>query len=1212
MQLAEADAITRLMGTKGRRKDALRRMQAFAEATLGLQVFDDLPAEYDAAFNTWRSMRDEVFRLRQAGATPDQIAVARSLEVEARSRLEALKIAEVNERAKTSFVQQVFATEGRSARNLTNAINPENELSAVRQFNAILAQAQATGLGGPLQHVPHELVPLPEGGFGLRLYSQPDRRGDAWLYRAAGENAGVATLQKNRDVQIGLGEQGDLSLTATDFRALAQAGEIEAITDSGAAAEILSRAATQEAQIAKQSADDALAASRNAAIMGTANRGTRQLPLYRLQNGQVVGYTDENVAGFESIRRNLRDLLQNQRSFIGLDIETSIETGQIQNVHASRWEWRDGQLVRTGDPLDLAIPEFWHKHEGGDPAARVRALRQAVRSGQPVAEDLRTIRRFGHNVAIDEVVSTERELIERTARFLRETDDPILGHNIAFDIRSLSERAQRQGMKGQARTLDKATGRLADTIVAAQAALPEQSHFSLEALIQNLRGDAAIKEAHVGRTDIEWTAELLQRIRARGQGVADALTQAERFEVPEGQFLWDQGKRRAYELVGMVDSEAARARLARELGENVEVPLGLVVRPLDFATKRPAGAEEVLPFFSPAHFARGIRTMQVGTLEETGARMSEAVTDLARRRLRRLTTDPNPFENFLKERERFQLVQAHGQGQEALSATMQNLAQRHLETESPTMRKLFSDVVNWRYTDAHFGDSRIREQLRLQADFWGEETAHAPVINWLQAHLERGGRQDANLVWQEYLSRVGEAFPQARIEGATVRPEAQKVSFPFDLLGKNPVGVRTGSREMVQEDLSQIARRMAAQIHSQDPHTIRGLLAQESGEVQRQTLALLRQPVNKMRGAELPATLRNFLWEQHMLPAFQAGGTTAVENVVQGGFQLQGRTFAQAVEEFTTGGQAAAQKYVESLSDPLAARTIDGERLQTLQSELMSASPAELAQRIQSRSAQVGETAATVLFQRRHGAPDLTGKSLDAVLDDLTRRSAAGDSVALLLDDLKRAASRMEPPERSQLRGRLEALNPEWLQQVMPGSAQDTPLVRTGRIAAQEIAAAGDEALPEITRVFQPGRMNTRAIGSAEWLFQRRDATRLLGMMALGATALLGAVGAAIPPQGPTENTEQAEAHGMMSTEGEVAKRRAKQIREIPAHHSLRVTILGDDPVGMDHNELSQSVHEVMTRFINQKLEHRSQVDDHRSRIDRQYMDSLAARLLTS
>ena len=125
--------------------------------------------------------------------------------------------------------------------------------------------------------------------------------------------------------------------------------------------------------------------------------------------------------------------------------------------------------------------------------------------------------------------------------------------------------------------------------------------------------------------------------------------------------------------------------------------------------------------------------------------------------------------------------------------------------------------------------------------------------------------------------------------------------------------------------------------------------------------------------------------------------------------------------------------------------------------------------------------------------------------------------------------------------------------------------------------------------------------------------SKVTGKTALGIGAALlagmGVIAAVMSrPEAPSTHSDHTE--GMASTDKEREKRRQRVMQQSPQTNRVSITISGEDPTGADHQELVNSVHGALGNFFGKEIGHRANVADQRSKIDGNYLDGVATRLM--
>lgn len=1039
-------------------------------------------------------------------------------------------------------------------------------------------------LGG--LNLPFQTVPLAGGKFGISGFD-PNGPGGRYIYRPftqGGANAGYAYLE-------------------SDPSRVLRFGITDATTLYGD--EISSLMGRRQLTLASRRQSDRLLGNM---LLPAAQDITPNLPVFNVPGMGPLGFSS-SVTTFENVASTTQRLIHEGQNFISLDIETDPFTRRLLNVSAAKYDIQ-GNLLDRG--VDLATPEFWNTHEfiasnaerlAERRAGRVGRIQRALEAGEEVSPSLRTIIRNGQRVQIGQVVASEQHMVRQAVAWLQTNTEAVVGHNISFDIGELLLAAERNGMAAEAEILRGiAGGRLVDTLLASQVVMPNAASLSLEEISRNFLGKVAdargnlFREAHVASADAALAAELMGRLaREHGGAIGTALGTASQVGVTPGSILWDAIKGRAYEFGGTINPNTAREIFQQQTGGLLSIGGGMSVRPIDFLTGQAATNPEVLFAHTPHGFAREFLTRyQVVSPDDAIRLMEEKATDLARRRVRRITSgEGDAFRNLLLERERFQLAQARAAGEETYTRALDDLARRQAGAQTDFEARMLGNVRN--YANENFTDTRLVRQLTLQEEFWGKEMAqHQAVVQHITDWLRQEGGQSrsmtqANQVWSAYMQRVQNIAPWSRLGDAIIAPEQRKLAFNIGALGQNPRAIRLTDPLTIGRDIDALT----ASVLSKLPE---GELKEALGGVEANTLKALLSNRGKILGTEFGEAARSFVWERHLQPALAGGSTVTMEGMRRGSFQLQATGREAAIQELFSRGTEFAQSAANNVPNELAARSVAADALAAIQGEFLGTSVHGMAASLSTPSA-LGD----VILRSRHGTPfDFQGRSLK---DLLGAAMTQGEEEAFgvfdrrrrsILDTVKRAARKFTGEEINAAQKAIKSVNPDLMGTIFPWTVS-TPEAVIGN-------ATG----------FTPGKVTSMGLEAAGWAEQKAEQFaswseanpasfgRAKAGLAVGAVALATVAGISIlrrqapPPSRPHSDPE-----------------RETELNTSEQTHRVRVRIEGVDPSGVDHDQLTQSVQGVVGNFMGSDVNHSPTVMDQRTKVDRSALDRIASKLLS-
>lgn len=1074
-------------------------------------------------------------------------------------------------------------------------ITAENERAFVERMNALLDLAEERGIQGELSRMGVEFV-VQNGRLAARIYGDAQRR-VAWIYERQGPNAGIARLASDPSVVRVLGAARDVQdLAENAWVEAAQSGRLREVL--GDTQEIIASTAYQEARTgAFQKAQAAYARTR---ALQEAFVPTTALPIYQSAAGQSVGFYGGAGSTFESVRRNLAAVIQGETPFIGLDIEADVRTGRILNVAASQYQVMGDRVVRT-QAVDAALPAFWKQDQAGGFAT----MRETLKTNRRLTNQV--ITKAGQRVGIGQVVLSERELISQVASFLEQNQAAVVGHNIAFDIQGLIARAERWRMTREAEVLRQvARERMADTLLLAQAAVPGQRSYALEDLTRNLLGVRA-PQTHVAGPDEQLAAQLLIHLRQRGEGAAAMLASARQISLGEGQFLWNVESGRAYQLAGILDPNAAKKAFQELTGERLEIGVGIALRPIDFITGQP-GENLAFDFAATPHGFAGAFLSKYQILDQPAmaAAMTQQAQDLARRRIRRYTSDKSAFTRLLREREYLSLANQVLAGEDP-QAVLNQLMGRLRGPLTASERRILRGVPRW--AERYLSDSRILRQLQLEREFWDREISglHRPVIDWLEEYVRGASTesvdrrlQQANAIWNRYMGEVQEQFDFARITGVEVPLSERQLSLRIDLLGKNRQAIRIGSEELARRDIQRLSTNIAARLLQNNPEELRRVAGAVSDAEFEQFARAVRYK-NRIIDTPLGSQVEEYLWNRYLRPAMAGQGFLQMRGETGDAVRLTATQLEEAIPELVAQGRQAAQQFIEQMPDPLAARNIDPDALSTIQRRFAGRSVGEVFD-------EVTDEASVFRFGLRHRIPHAwVGQSVEEVLQDALRKGGTAEAGAV--NAFRFAAQAMSPIERGRLEAILSRIRPSLIGRIF----QQTPEQMAEALGNAVQADIGRQVSREVLeRATDAGRLNAIGMRLADDLAGDAAVFRNAGLAAIGILAGGALLKASIPPQGPSRSGDRRQSEGIASTDTERRERQARVLNRVPATHRLRVTIAGEDPVGISPDELAQSIHDTLSGFMETPFAPSVQTTDTRKPIDRSYLEELTAQILSS
>lgn len=1187
-----ADWTTRLGGEfragRGQETEVLGSFQALAEA-LNIELVQG-SSDLNRAYR-------ELARARQkAGGqtTPAVRRAAKQLALLEHAEFGALDAARA---LQSNLDGPMAAALGRPGNGFS--VDAENRNRTAQILNPLI-EAGETGDFSLLHEAGLQYQISTKGRIEVQLHGRQNFQ-DPYSYFRTGEETGYARNRRGHVVPFGMDA---VTLNEHEIEDLMQRGSIHTLRSEGGlvtGTEFQKRLAAftnpgLEAQIKEQ----------------TLQRGQRLLPLLQTEDGLRLGFQAPDPINVKSVIERTRELAQGKGRMIGLDIETDIHTGQLLNVHAQHYELQGGKAVKVGERLDLAVPEFFAQDDRfrkiTDPLrseqireAAVGNIRQAMET-DTVTAATRTITKNGHAVVIDSLVRDEREIVRQTAAYLKRNQETIAGWNIGFDLKELTASALRLGVKEEFDVLHGAAGtRLADMMLLAQAAKPQTKEFGLEAFYRMVTGKKEV-EAHVGGPDVDWTMQVLPEL-LKEAGVAERrLASAEQIRLKETQYIWDREQRRAFQMAGVLDSRKAAELYRAETGENISSAVGVALQPIDFTTGKAEGPLEFRAAKTPHGFG-GAFYARHDLLENKAAlqsQLEETAADLARRRVRRFMPlegdkEKKAFTTLLLEEERVKLLDPLAKGE--LGQAQWGLLQRSRNAESAAERELAAQVHGW--SNKFLNDSRMVRQLQLEQSFMqGEVTAaHGPVVDWLKAHLQSAGaeglrsaQEQANDIWATYIRQAHqlEAFPQ--IKGVEIPLSQRRVSLDIGILADDPripakVGISVGSQERAERDVQNLVQRIAKRLDRTRPNEMAGLLQGATPEDVADFRRRLRAGKNIL-DTNLGPTVERHIHEQYILPAVRQGQfhVPGMKQEDWKALQIQATSMAEALPQVVSQGQIAAQSMIEHMPENLIPRGFqDRTALEQLQQQYISRPAADIHRRVAG--------AENLVLSPQHTAnPDWVGKPAQKLVQQALElgEEAQGD----FKKSLRYAARNMGRLERQQLNNVLLQQKPSWIDEVMH-------------------IGAGHLPTPEVpfTKGFDPGIGHRLGIELSEKITENRGSLKKLGIGALILGGGLLAIRAVTAPGEPPP--EDQEPNGIASTEAEVERRNQRILRQQLLTHKVRVNVTAEDPAGVDHQQITDSIHQALGSFFGREIAHQADVTDHRRPMTRDYLDRVAQHLFS-
>lgn len=892
------------------------------------------------------------------------------------------------------------------------------------------------------------------------------------------------------------------------------------------------------------------------------------LPMLRTKAG-VVGFLGNDLVNAKSVIENAKAAMQAKRALLFIDIETNREVNQITNFALRRLEMVNGEWQMVGEAINIATPALWQMHGVGGSAETGIATR------------------FGTTTKIGEVLANEQALAQRAAQIIGQHQDAIvIGHNIPFDITKL---AKVQGLEtSAAETLaNVARSRVTDTLLLAQITHPGQSEFSLGALGRTLTGNMG-QQPHLADPDVIRNIEVFKEIAARSEQALAGLSSIEQTKLgPDSVIFAQQGDRsirgRAFRVAGVLDTEAASEAFFKKTGKELGVGFGVALQPIDFRTGQAAGPS-VLNFAQTPHgWARSAAGNFQVTDKITGlSQMEETAADLARRRIRRVTSDEGSFTRLIEERLRVGLGAAAGRGDEALATTQDKLAQRLRTTDSPAERQVLRNVLG--HSEQFLGDSRLLRQLELERGFLREVgSVHKPVYDWLKQALfdapagnVRQTRQLVNDVWTNYMSQVAGAAPFPEIP---ISPKST-VSLNIPVLGQNPRALMTHSEDALRFSLQQTVLDIAKKVKGEQ--SFNDLFATADKEEIHRATTLLQHGENFL-DTTLGPTIESHIFERYIAPAMEKR-FVQLDGKANLPLQVRAGNIQDAVASILSRTGQLANENKEVASDYLAGRNITNESVTDIQrrigvgGDLISA-------------AERSTTPDNFRVGFHHNAP----------------RSWNGKTFMDLIETATKSTAEEQENFTGRLRGmfkRMASNDQEVLTQILKQKAPDWTNTVVGMAEVIESSKA--------SRDFNPGTLTNIGLQVGELAENNANNLKVVGLLGLGVIAAGVALLARRPQSSPDKSNEEEDRDRILhSTEFESNRRKERMANQVPLVNKITVNISGEDPNGADHEELIQSVHSSLGTFLGREIQRATSMSDNRSKIDRGYLDRLATRLIT-
>lgn len=904
-------------------------------------------------------------------------------------------------------------------------------------------------------------------------------------------------------------------------------------------------------------------ASKAAFLEGYVGAPTSTLPVFRTGN-TVAGFLGSDLVNAQSVIQNAKEAMAGKRALLFLDIETNREVNQITNFAMRRLEKLDGVWQEVGEAVHLATPKLWEMGGvGGSAASRIAT-------------------RGGTTSLVGEILANEQSLVERAAQLIDQHGDAtIIGHNIGFDITKLAE-AQDINQSAVDIFRSVAKNRVTDTVLLSQITHPEQSEFSLAALGRNIAGNKT-KQAHLALSDVQRNIEVFKAIASRTDTALNGLSALEQVSLNPDSVVWNEKAGRAFKVTGVLDAEAAKEAFFKLHNEELNVGFGVALQPIDFRTGQAAGPTNLSFARTPGGWAREFAgSSEVLSSADAAVRMEAKAADLASKRVRNITANDYSFTNLLAERERIGL--ANAATPEAFAAAQDDLLSRLAGATNPMDREILRGAH--KYSQTYLQDSRIARQLELQRGFMGEvETAHKPVVDWLSGVLRtapegslQSAKESVNAVWNEYMAKVNEAHPFPQMD---VIPKSS-LSLRIPELGKHQVALRTTDEVALRSSLRGQIFDIAQRIKNTDEFN--NLFIDATAEEAKNAAALLKNK-GRFLDAELGPTIEQHIFSKYLAPALQQG----VVNVdgVKSDLSIQATTLNEAVANILTKTGEAARQNKTAANDYLAGRYLPEGALHSIQESIgVGGDVVAAAEKLSSPE--------NLRAGFHHRLPNSwTGKRFTDLFENAINADAAQQMD--FTDRMRSLFKRMGGGDQEVISQIAKQKTPQWLEEI-------TGIKR----AAEAVEAANP------VRDFNPGMATKIGQEIGELAENNAQSVKAMGLLGLGIIAAGVALAARKPQTSPNKSKEEDDRENILhSTENEVSKRKERVANQVPMVNRITVNISGDDPTGVSHEELSQSVHSALGTFLGREINRASNIRDNRSRIDRDYLDRIAGQLIS-
>lgn len=900
-------------------------------------------------------------------------------------------------------------------------------------------------------------------------------------------------------------------------------------------------------------------------------------------NGRAVGFAERGMIDAERVAKRTARMFEEGQKVVFLDIENDIDTKALQNVFAQQYQVKGGKFVALDRGIHLAVGEEWAKKTG------LKA-------------------------------STEEELLKRTAGYLEKTKGSIVaGHNISHDVMGLAGRSEALGLtKSLATFQNAAQDRIADTLLASQAALPGRPEYSQQFLHQTLigtqvQGGRIKKQIHYARQDILENVEIAQKLRDQHLPQIQEMLATPQGNLKPGEVFWDYtGNRihgeagRAYRFLGAVNGDAMER--AGQKG------VGFLAEPINFVSGQGTGETRLFQFNTPAVMAREMNArFRWGAEAGVETLMEQKTQDLARRRMRRILVaekgaKTSLFEQLLVERERFLAAQNFASGT-PMDEVLNGFISQHQKAlaEGDSLAAYLAQETS-AYVQTQFGDSRIVAQHMAMADFWNQEFKHhEKVVNHLEQFVKEApdtaraaAMKKASTLWQEYISETAVdaegGLAWGRLQNVAIDAYEQKVTFSFDGLGKK--GIRIRDADTIASEMESLhSKALAGLAKEKDLATLKGWLGEDSDAFKFFQAAQATEDVNAINLAlHTPqgAPIREAIWRNVISPGLEAGSVSDPYNPQRKGavkaeapenrLRIHALTADDAVKQLNEQGRSFAQTVVAEMPDELTPRPWEQsesarEYLTKLQDRYTSKSPGDLFQAM---------VDANPVFPDGQYVPEnLKGQNiLNAVRQVQTPQERES-----MVNLLRGVVDQLEDTDRMALRAGLRNIGPEWNDFVFGGN-NEYFRARANRTPVVTAPAAVTKRHVGLHRL--PGEL-------ADHLATHQGSYKAAGLigLALGGMYLLGK--AMTPPdvsQRVQEEDDQPPARGV-TVEG------YKQPMRLTVH-------VDGEHDSATHDDLLHSITTSVGNFFDQQAakEHQTVVRDHRRGFNKQELLNLAADLI--